>query len=272
MKRIFIVGIARSGTTLLQSMIGGHSEIATFPETHFFSGSIPKQKWLRAFHKITPEHQNQIKQFFQEINLQNCFEDYTSGARNMNEWVNYLIGLMDNIANEENQEVWLEKTPMHLHYIDLISKNSNNCYFIHMVREPMSNIAALYDVSKKHPEAFKQASLEKAIKRYKQEIAISQQFVGKENHLHVHYETLVKAPQKMIKEAFEFVGLAPEDVLDFSKNVNDIVAKDESWKANNSNELQLKNKVEERLTKDEFNFLKKELSSFQPDLLNRYKT
>jgi len=32
---IFIIGLGRSGTSLLQSILNAHSEIAFLPETHF---------------------------------------------------------------------------------------------------------------------------------------------------------------------------------------------------------------------------------------------
>ena len=34
-KKLFIVGVGRSGTTLLQSMLNAHPEICFTPETHF---------------------------------------------------------------------------------------------------------------------------------------------------------------------------------------------------------------------------------------------
>jgi hypothetical protein len=34
--RFFLVGCPRSGTTLLQSLIVAHSQIASFPESKFF--------------------------------------------------------------------------------------------------------------------------------------------------------------------------------------------------------------------------------------------
>src|ERR1043166_465784 len=39
-RRIFLVGCARSGTTLLQSLLAAHSSIASFPETHFFAATV----------------------------------------------------------------------------------------------------------------------------------------------------------------------------------------------------------------------------------------
>ena len=46
-KAVFIIGSARSGTTLLQSMLASHPEVYSFPETHFFRGTIPKFSFLR---------------------------------------------------------------------------------------------------------------------------------------------------------------------------------------------------------------------------------
>ncbi|MGL6135938.1 MAG: sulfotransferase, partial [Planktothrix sp.] len=34
--RLFLVGCPRSGTTLLQSLLAAHSQIASFPESQFF--------------------------------------------------------------------------------------------------------------------------------------------------------------------------------------------------------------------------------------------
>ena len=34
--RVFLVGIMRSGTTLLQSLLAAHSRVTSFPETMFF--------------------------------------------------------------------------------------------------------------------------------------------------------------------------------------------------------------------------------------------
>ena len=36
MKRIFLVGAPRSGTTILQSLLAAHPKITSFPETKFF--------------------------------------------------------------------------------------------------------------------------------------------------------------------------------------------------------------------------------------------
>ena len=50
-KRIYIVGCPRSGTTLLQSMVAAHPLLTSYPETHFWDYTIPKNRYLR-FPKI----------------------------------------------------------------------------------------------------------------------------------------------------------------------------------------------------------------------------
>ncbi|HEV2472658.1 MAG TPA: sulfotransferase, partial [Chthonomonadales bacterium] len=45
--RVFLVGCVRSGTTLLQSLLAAHSEIASFPETDFFRYLVgqSRERW-----------------------------------------------------------------------------------------------------------------------------------------------------------------------------------------------------------------------------------
>jgi hypothetical protein len=270
MKRIFIVGIARSGTTLLQSIVGNHPAICTFPETHFFSNTLPKQKLLRIVSKVTDQHQDLVKSFFEEHQLTG-YIPYAGSSRNINAWSKYLIKLLDQLATHEGKDTWLEKTPMHLHFIDLIEKNTENSFFIHTIREPKANIAALYDVSKKHPGAFKQATLDKAINRYIQETSISQTHIEKKNHIAIHYEDIINQPLKVVDAIFSFLGMEyDQNVLNFQDNVSKIVGAEESWKANNSNELKLKDKVNERLTPEEVEVIENAIDYTTAPLLSRY--
>lgn len=39
---IFVVGVPRSGTTLLQSLLSAHSSTYSLPETHFFPTILPR--------------------------------------------------------------------------------------------------------------------------------------------------------------------------------------------------------------------------------------
>lgn len=272
MKRIFIVGTARSGTTLLQSIVANHPAIFSLPETHFFPYSIPKNKALRLFHKVKPDQIKRISKLLAEIGYDQNFKPTAKDLKNLNSWTNYLLQFLDQEAAAKNCVAWLEKTPMHLHYIDLIKKNCADCLFIHTIREPKANIAALYDVSKKHPDAFKQASLEKSIKRYKSEIRLSEKYLNQAHHLHVYYEELVQNPEQVSNTVLDFLKLPKHDLVNsFQENAQKLINKDESWKANNSRDLELKNKLKKRLTSAELEELEAALKSFKSHLLLPYE-
>lgn len=272
MKRIFIVGTARSGTTLVQSLLSSHPDVFSLPETHFFAYSIPKNKYLRLFHRPSEKQIDKIGKLMKSMEMDLDFSPNESDRRNLNQWTNYFLNFMDEKTRDKQCEAWIEKTPMHLHYIDLIQKNCPDCYFIHTLREPKANISALYSVSKEHPTAFKQASLEKAIKRYRTELKISEGYFGQKNHLHLHYEDVVLKPEETIAQALNFLGLEADNLIEtYQKEAANISLANEDWKSNNQKELKLKDKVKERLNDAEYKRLKQSLKSLKSPLLATYE-
>lgn len=272
MKRIFLVGVARSGTTLLQSILGSHTEVYSFPESHFFRQSIPKRKILRLFHQIKESNQAYIQDFLSSIDKNQIYTRYEGNLWNMNDWSKYLISLYDNLCLSEGKAIWLEKTPMHLHFIDLIQKNSPQVHFIHIIREPVANIAGLYHASITYPESFAQNTVEKAFERYINEIKISQSYQNKANHSIVYYEELVKNPASTLKVLCQDLGIEyQENMLQFSKTSKQVSFENEKWKAENKEKLQLKDKVKDRLKESEIYFLKKKLNSQKFPILKYYE-
>lgn len=272
MKRIFLVGVARSGTTLLQSIIGSHSDVYSFPESHFFRQSIPKRKILRLFHQIKDSNQIYIQEFLSNINKDKIYHKFEGNNRDMNDWSKYLISLYDSMCMSEGKSIWLEKTPMHLHFIDLIQKNCQQAHFIHIIREPVANIAGLYHASKTYPESFAQNTIEKALGRYIKEVKISQSYQNKANHSIVYYEELVKNPVSTIQLLCEEIGIEyQENMLEFSNTSKQVSFENEKWKAENTEKLQIKDKIKDRLEESELDFLKKKLNSQTLPILKYYE-
>ena len=273
-ERTFIVGVARSGTTLLQSMVGNHDDIATFPETHFFRKTID-QNWKRKNNfKIKREDQKFIKNFLIGINKEEIYEKYKGDKLNVNSWGSYLIKILDQIAIDDGKNHWLEKTPMHLRYIELISgiQQHNNMKFIHMIRNPLENIAALYDVSKQYPESFQQNNIDAAISRYIFDLKISENCRKLKNHHIVYYEDLVSDPNKTLEEICSFLNLDYNpNMLQFQKNADKITAKNEDWKASNTKKLKKTEKAEMRLNSDQMSKINNEISSLDLFVLQKYK-
>jgi hypothetical protein len=52
---VFIVGCARSGTTLLQRVVNAHPQIAITPEMDWITDSFRTPRWLGPQGRMTPE-------------------------------------------------------------------------------------------------------------------------------------------------------------------------------------------------------------------------
>ena len=52
---VFIVGCARSGTTLLQRIVDAHPQVAVTPELHWINDSFRNETWLDPESRVTPD-------------------------------------------------------------------------------------------------------------------------------------------------------------------------------------------------------------------------
>jgi hypothetical protein len=137
---VFIVGVPRSGTTLLQSLLCNTDHYFPVPETHFFSRAalgLPgknlshenKKEILRILHKKA-----RIRIAIQSL----C------KLKSKKEIFEYII----NIYNRDNRDTFLEKTPRHaLFYLEI-----KQCYpdarFICMTRDPRNTISSILKMGK----------------------------------------------------------------------------------------------------------------------------
>lgn len=254
MKRIFIVGVARSGTTLLQSMLASHPQIHTFPETHFLDTTIPKQKWLQYFNFIGKKENEFVSSFLNSIDSKQKYKPlYT--VSNF-KWVKHLLGILDEEALSYEKNIWVEKTPLHLHYIKLLSLVDKEVCFIHILREGKDNISSLFEAAQNNPDSFQQNTLAKSIHRYKTEISISSKYKKIPNHYFVRYENLVTDCENELKKIFAKLGVEyKKEVLDYKKIVNRIVKEKEVWKNKNTQELSLSNKFDKMFSKKEKDYI-----------------
>lgn len=65
--RLFLVGCPRTGTTLIQSLLAAHSQIASFPESHLLLAGGGTRWGQTIWLEKTPLHLLYIKQFEQFI-------------------------------------------------------------------------------------------------------------------------------------------------------------------------------------------------------------
>lgn len=240
--RIFLVGAPRSGTTLLQSLLSAHPEITSFTESHFFSRHFRRARPTRRVILVrspTPR----LRAFLAENNVEpHRFQaDLAALDRPtvLRPFATRLaattfIRILDEIAVERGFPIWLEKTPMHLHYLDFIERMvlpAEKVKFVHIVREGPEVVASLRRASQKWRKHY---SVEACVERWNHDVGITLARASTAGDPVVFYEELATDPPRALQRLFADLEVPwdPGVVAGYTEAAAELIAPGESWKAN----------------------------------------
>ena len=234
-KRLFLVGCPRSGTTLLQSLVAAHSQITSFPESHFFTRIISSRAILKKFGLAAPHARAQFNSFMDLIGHPELQRVLPRLAVSTRQYAQAFTTVLDTITRNRDKHVWLEKTPRHLNYIEDISALVPEAKFIHLIRNGTDVVASLYEAVNGHPDIWRSLpanNLEQLIQRWIDSIALSQQYAGMPNHCMVRYEHLVESTQSVLTQICRFIDVPFEpDMLEgFHDSAATLILPYETWK------------------------------------------
>jgi LPS sulfotransferase NodH len=240
--RIFLVGCPRSGTTLLQSLLAAHPQIASFPESHFFTSLAPAKPWLRKLPlglASGNRARSRFVQFLHLLNQEPMQQELPKFAPFMRQYSKAFVRVLDKLTIEQGKTWWLEKTPAHLQCIDLIEKLIPDAKFVHLTRNGADVVASLYEVAQhNHASGWKEpGDIDKCVDRWLDSMAITRRTLSEPEsapqHTLVQYEQLVANPQPVLTQLCEFLGLAFEESMlqEYQAAAKKVVRKDETWKA-----------------------------------------
>jgi Sulfotransferase family len=234
-QRIFLVGCPRSGTTLLQSFLAAHPDLISFPESHFFIHLLSKRKPYQQKLKIaSPRAKLRFQQFLQEIDRADLERYLPKYALFTPQYARAFVKILDTLAQEQSKSIWIEKTPDHVLFIDEIEKLVNGAKFIHIVRNATDVVASLYEVTRKHPQAWHGAwDIDKCLRKWLECAKSSNKHLPKPNHFLVHYEKLVAEPELVLQTITNFLEISfnYETLQERRGEVAQIVLDNEPWKA-----------------------------------------
>ena len=232
--RVFLVGCPRSGTTLLQSLLAANSNIASFPETHFYERAISGRPLLAVLGIASRKAAPHWNIFLQEIGHTDMRTTLPAHAIFVRQFSNAFIQILDSLSLNQDKSVWLEKTPGHLRRVDQIEKLVSNARFVHITRNGEDNIASLFEVGNKYPETWFPwyGTLDQCIQRWVTDIRISEQYSSRKNHKLVRYEKLLSNPKSVLVDLCEFVGVPFEEKMlsDYAETADSLILSKEPWK------------------------------------------
>lgn len=122
---IFILGVARSGTTLLSLMLDSHPHIAVGRETGI----------MQAAHHLFGDNSLQDDPEW-KFDFE-WYKTYGVDRAGFSVYVrNFLNSFFMDYAVKQGKKRWAEKTPRHTSYADLILDVFPDAQFLHIVRDP----------------------------------------------------------------------------------------------------------------------------------------
>jgi len=263
MNRFFLVGCSRSGTTLLQSMIACHPRIVSFPETHFFTKTIPINPILRNLKWYGKKDRDVIRKFLCKYRFHNLRPFRNTPYRkkvNLYDWCKKLLTILDMMARQDRKSTaWLEKTPRHLYYIDSLNQVNSDLKFIHMLRSGEDVVASMHLASKSNADEWGgERSINKCIRWWQDSIKMSRKYKDDSHHFFVIYEQLLSDPENVLKTLCEFISVeyVPEMATNFHQKAPELIASDERWKSRNTkNTLKKSNKLHNNFDQSTINYI-----------------
>jgi Tfp pilus assembly protein PilF len=124
---IFVVGMPRTGTTLVERMLAGHSRVTSAGELHDFSSELVKE--IQRLSQGKPVAKDRIVKASLNVDFARLGRNYVNAARQ---------------AVGAGGGHFIDKLPFNFLYCGLIRRALPNARIIHMVRDPMDTCYAVY--------------------------------------------------------------------------------------------------------------------------------
>jgi hypothetical protein len=210
----FVVGVGRSGTTLLRLMLDAHPEMAMPPETHFFDSLIEASGRLRfsperALAAITEDEHRRWNDFgLGEDELLDRFEAIPRFNA-----PDALRAFYELYAEKQGKERWGDKTPPYVKTMRRIKRVLPEAGFIHVIRDgrdvALSNNKRVIERGHREP-----VPAARSARRWKRRILKARAdgpHLGE--YIEIRYEDLVSDTEPALRKVCEFIELDFDPVM-----------------------------------------------------------
>ncbi len=216
--KFFIVGCARSGTTLLQHIIASHSQVVGVNETEILKKFDPKKKSIEKFISQIAESKKECKivlGHFKKVFKNSSIDELTP------------YQILDEYCKAHclyfARPCYVEKSPIHSFFIGGLLSEISQSKIIVVLRDPRALVASKLHANKTNrglkwhlPKKIRfLLNLSEVLFTYRE---FEKWYLSLNPRLlFIRYEDVVREPEKTVREIFSFLSLDPEKVY---RNLN----------------------------------------------------
>jgi hypothetical protein len=220
---IFIIGVPRSGTTLLRVLLDSHSEIAALPETPWLLGAYGPEPSLRGVLSGLIEGPYGTVRNIAGVEADHVF----AGGRAL------LETMFAPVLAARNKKRLAFKTPADIRHLNFLLKLMPNAFYIHITRDGRD--VAMSQIAKKGSffsdlKEYRRIGFANLLKRWAEWEERIRGLLYRDGIrvVHVKYEDLIADPARELQRITAFLGVPFEAaMLDYGSRKHDYP----SWEA-----------------------------------------
>ncbi len=205
----FIIGVHRSGTTLLRFMLSSHPRLYVPPESDF----IPRFFRKAPQEELSPQ---QVRRYLEIIFTRYRFVEEWQGSPPDHQAfyaqmqpctpAGFLDALYGAYARQNNAQRWGDKTPIYAGYVPTLHAIFPQAQFIHILRDPFDAAISLLEKYAKREFHIDIYYAARNWVRRIQAVRAAAQHLPTAQYLEIRYESLVQAPQATLETICAFLG------------------------------------------------------------------
>tara|TARA_R110002049_G_scaffold200299_5_gene370987 strand:- start:10836 stop:11807 length:972 start_codon:yes stop_codon:yes gene_type:complete len=212
----FVVGIWRSGTTMLREVLEMSEEVKTLPEHFVLLNNLSRAKIFSSIEKakmLNSTLENNDFLHFAKPNVEQLKTKFST-ATTFEEAINAIYSSC--LRGNEIPSILIDKNPIYSYYLPQLLVLFPNAKFIWMLREPKDNCISRAKHKIQHFENYNYLA---SWWNHTNDLIAQQAKKYPDRFLLVHYDAMCEAPEAYTKKICNFLGVKFDaEMLNFRKH------------------------------------------------------
>jgi hypothetical protein len=215
LRPVFIGGVPRSGTTVLGSTLGAHSQAVVTPESEFVAHGVIRARAIARLHpdswaaKLTDWLSTEPGFLLWGLSLDDDARAELGGATDPGDFFLRLVSLYAVRSGRPHADIWVEHSPANMRFAAVLQSAFPSARFIHLVRDGRAVVASIL------PLWWGPFSALAAAKWWSESVAygLAASRTWPHQVFEARFERLAQDPEQSLQEIAAFIDIPNEQSL-----------------------------------------------------------